>query len=151
MAVVLEFVEDFGILGSDPVNDGSVGQRVTIEGDSFGEATGAEGEKNALGLLKFGGHDSGFKNFNSQAAANLEYHGAGHAGENAGGKRGRADGLILNPEQIAAGCFHDVPVGVQEQGFVRAGSVGFSAGEDLREFVAGFEMGERFVGGKANG
>jgi hypothetical protein len=57
--------------------------------------------------------------------------------------------LVFDPKEVGGGAFNDFIAVVEQEGFVGVGGVGFGAGEDLAEFVAVLEGGERVGGWEA--
>ena len=63
--------------------------------------------------------------------AELENVGSGDAVECAIAKGRSADGVVVDPEEVATGGFSDVAVGVKEEGIIGGFGFGFGSGKDV--------------------
>src|SRR5437868_11743478 len=75
----------------------------------------------------------------SKSRTNLKDHGPGHTRQYAAGKRRGANGIVLNPEKIAARRFHNKAVRVQQQRFISSGRIRRSE-EHTSELQSRFDL-----------
>ena len=83
-----------------------------------------------------------FPSGNSEVPTEPQNVGPGRSGKDALERRG-ADGFSFDPKQIRGCALDDMAIGVQKDGLVCSGLIGFSARQDLVQFVRVLERGDR--------
>ena len=99
------------------------------------------------GIVQRGGFDCALARLQVERLADFKNGRARDARQRSTLRRHGANGVVVDPEQIAAGGLGRFAVRVEEQCLVRASFRGFGARHDVQNFARGFERRQRIVGG----
>ncbi len=116
--------------------------------DQFGAGAGEEA---FIGGVEVVGSEASFMGGNVVVTGQFEDQPAGDAGECTVGGGGCEQFAMADDEEVVGGAFGDVALGIEQDGFVGAGVVGFDPGEDVVEVVEAFDSGVEAVGWQAAG